>query len=154
MLGWFRALMTFECVSICLSVGHDLTMICESSDHCYYLRIPCNCYMQHHIFKNLLQCPKCSWRSPKFIYYSPKYSQMTHYSSPMRTRYEVFLWVHGLVYNMYLSLTWHFISMAQCKTAVSPLLTYWRYCSLALSHRYVIDNEGVSNTEIEIRMIK
>ena len=27
------------------------------------------------------------------------------------------------------------ISMAQCKTAVSPLLTQWRYCSLALTHR-------------------
>ena len=91
---------------------------------------------------------------PQFIYHSPKYSQLTHFSLPMRARYEVFLWVHGLVYNMYLSLTWHVISMAQCKTAVSPLLTYWRYCSLALSHRYVIDNEGVSNTEIEIRMIK
>ena len=28
------------------------------------------------------------------------------------------------------------ISMAQCKNAVSPLLTHWRYCSLALNHRY------------------
>ena len=28
-------------------------------------------------------------------------------------------------------------SMAQCKTAVSPLLTYWRYCGLALSYWYV-----------------
>ena len=27
--------------------------------------------------------------------------------------------------------------MVQCKTAVSPLLTHWRYCSLALSHRHV-----------------
>ena len=26
--------------------------------------------------------------------------------------------------------------MAQCKTAVSPVLMQWRYCSLALSHRY------------------
>ena len=33
------------------------------------------------------------------------------------------------------------ISMASCKTAVSPLLThwiYWRYCSPALSHRRVV----------------
>ena len=29
-------------------------------------------------------------------------------------------------------------SMAQCKTAVSPLLTHWRYCSLALSHQNVL----------------
>ena len=27
-------------------------------------------------------------------------------------------------------------SMALCKTAVSPLLTYYKYCSLPLSHRY------------------
>ena len=29
----------------------------------------------------------------------------------------------------------HYKSMAQCKTAVSPLLMHWRYCSLALSHQ-------------------
>ena len=29
------------------------------------------------------------------------------------------------------------ISMALCKTAVTPLLTHWSYCSLALSQRYV-----------------
>ena len=28
-------------------------------------------------------------------------------------------------------------SMVWCKTAVSPLLTHWRYCSLPLSHRHV-----------------
>ena len=27
-------------------------------------------------------------------------------------------------------------SMASCKTAVTPLLSNWSYCSLALSHRY------------------
>ena len=27
-------------------------------------------------------------------------------------------------------------NMAQCKTAVSPLLTHWRYCSIVLSHRH------------------
>ena len=31
-----------------------------------------------------------------------------------------------------------FISMAQCKIAVSPLLTHRRYCSFALSHRYAV----------------
>ena len=30
----------------------------------------------------------------------------------------------------------YIISMDQCKTAVTPLLTHWSYCSLALSHRY------------------
>ena len=29
------------------------------------------------------------------------------------------------------------LSMAWCRTTVSPLLTPWRYCSLALSHQYV-----------------
>ena len=29
------------------------------------------------------------------------------------------------------------ISMAQCKTAVTPLLTHWSYCSLTLSHWYI-----------------
>ena len=38
-----------------------------------------------------------------------------------------------------LHMTFH-ISMAQCKTAVSPLLTHWGYCSLALSHRYDHNN--------------
>ena len=28
------------------------------------------------------------------------------------------------------------VSMAWCKTAASPLLSHWRYCNLALSHRY------------------
>ena len=28
--------------------------------------------------------------------------------------------------------------MAECKTAVSPLLMHWRYCSLALSYRSVV----------------
>ena len=29
------------------------------------------------------------------------------------------------------------ISMTQCKTAVTPLLMHWSYCSLALSHWYI-----------------
>ena len=29
------------------------------------------------------------------------------------------------------------ISMAWCKTAVSPLLTHWRYCSIELNQRYL-----------------
>ena len=33
-------------------------------------------------------------------------------------------------------------SMALCKTAVSPLLPQWRYCSLALSHRLEARSEG------------
>ena len=26
--------------------------------------------------------------------------------------------------------------MAQCKTAVTPLLMHWNYCTIALSHPY------------------
>ena len=28
------------------------------------------------------------------------------------------------------------VSMTLCKTAVTPLLTHWSYCSFALSHQY------------------
>ena len=28
--------------------------------------------------------------------------------------------------------------MAKCKAAVTPLLTHWSYCSLPLSHRYMV----------------
>ena len=35
-------------------------------------------------------------------------------------------------------LTTVFLSMAQRKTAVTPLLTHWSYCSLTLSHRYEV----------------
>ena len=38
---------------------------------------------------------------------------------------------------MPISLAWLCpMSMIKCKTAVSPLLMHWRYCSLALSHRH------------------
>ena len=32
------------------------------------------------------------------------------------------------------------ISVAQCKTAVTPLLTHWSHCSLALSYSYIQRN--------------
>ena len=55
------------------------------------------------------------------------------------------LWQQGSHYDKLQFLctndnTWssHSISMAKCKTAVSPLLKHWRHCSLALSHQYVI----------------
>ena len=38
-----------------------------------------------------------------------------------------------------------YISMALCKTAVTPLLMHWSYCSLALSHRFHI--QTVSNVK-------
>ena len=38
------------------------------------------------------------------------------------------------------------ISMAKCKTAVYPLITYWCYCSFALSRRFVL--AGFSNSEV------
>ena len=36
---------------------------------------------------------------------------------------------------------YHFIWMAYCKTAVTPLLTHWSYCSFALSHWYGISDQ-------------
>ena len=38
--------------------------------------------------------------------------------------------------------------MAQCKTAVTPLLTHWSYCSLALSHQYGIRDLGSSLIQV------
>ena len=38
------------------------------------------------------------------------------------------------------------ISMAQCNTAVTPLLTHWSYCSLALRHRYEAMKMGLIQT--------
>ena len=35
----------------------------------------------------------------------------------------------------FILLLYDYISMANCKTAGTPLLTHWSYCSLALSHR-------------------
>ena len=35
-----------------------------------------------------------------------------------------------------------FISMAWRKTAVTPLLTHWTYCTLALSYRYRVPSPG------------
>ena len=40
--------------------------------------------------------------------------------------------------------------MALCKTAVTPLLTHWSYCSFALNHRYCV----VSNSWGDISYIK
>ena len=37
--------------------------------------------------------------------------------------------------------------MAWCKTAVTPLLMHWSYCSLALSHQYEIFTEAVLQTK-------
>ena len=34
--------------------------------------------------------------------------------------------------------------MVQCKTTVTPLLTQWSYCRLALNHRYLLISFGVS----------
>ena len=40
--------------------------------------------------------------------------------------------------------------MAWCKTAAFPLLKHWRYCSLAPSHRYVIDEWGFARCEFKM----
>ena len=47
----------------------------------------------------------------------------------------------GIRYSLacfgYINNPYHVISMTQCKTTVTPLLTHWSYCSLALSHWYI-----------------
>ena len=42
---------------------------------------------------------------------------------------------HCRIQNMFNDVHCNYFSMAECNTAVSPVLTHWRYCSLALSHR-------------------
>ena len=41
-------------------------------------------------------------------------------------------YVRGFVVHLFIVV----ISMAECKTAIAPLLMRWSYCSLAASHRY------------------
>ena len=43
-------------------------------------------------------------------------------------------------------------SCTKCKTVVSPLLTHWRYCSLALSHQY--DMSQSSSLEKIVHVMK
>ena len=38
-----------------------------------------------------------------------------------------------------------------CKTAVSPLLTHWRYCSLVLSHHYVFTDVKLTHMTAKCR---
>ena len=55
--------------------------------------------------------------------------------SPEAIRSSLLYIIYPLVRHMLMSPP-HKILMAKCKTAVTPLLTHWSYCSLALSHRY------------------
>ena len=43
-------------------------------------------------------------------------------------------WDWCQIYAILCNILWWF----RCKTAVSPLLTHWRYCSLSLTHQYNI----------------
>ena len=53
----------------------------------------------------------------------------TSISWPVRAMWGL-LWAHSLIHTI--------ISMVLSKTTVYPLLTHWRYCSLALNHMYVV----------------
>ena len=44
------------------------------------------------------------------------------------------------ILNAMVSMSRIYVSMAKCKTAVTPLLTHWSYCSLAPSHWFVQAN--------------
>ena len=66
-------------------------------------------------------------------------SSCTQRGGAIETNHVSGIWIHlcrGSRHTSYLE-TIH-ISMAWCKTAVTPLLTHWSYCSLAPSHRYII----------------
>ena len=56
---------------------------------------------------------------------APNALTKSHQSFSTKSRYAINLWIQNI------------ISMLLCKTAVTPLLTYWSYCSLALSHRSI-----------------
>ena len=45
------------------------------------------------------------------------------------------------------------ISMAWCKTAVTPLLMHWSYCSLALSHRCMVEMKYLLKRECPVMKI-
>ena len=36
------------------------------------------------------------------------------------------------------------VCLAECKTAISPLLMHWRYCSLTLNHQYDLSGSNTS----------
>ena len=58
----------------------------------------------------------------------------------LQWRYSTKQYISWLLF-VFISPSWwrsteQLISMTQCKTAVTPLLMHWSYCSLVLSHRY------------------
>ena len=67
---------------------------------------------------------------------------------PMLTQIHIAIWHHWTTASVLIisddsvQICYLYVSknssMAQYKTAVSPLLTHWRYCSLALSHRHIL----------------
>ena len=70
------------------------------------------------------------------------FSKVSHMTYSFNTSESALIYMDKI--NPFLTRTKHnkaqiinIISMAWCKTAVTPLLTHWSYCSLALSHRYV-----------------
>ena len=72
--------------------------------------VECNCTII-----NLVFYPDALWYEPKYVKF-------------------LYLDVHGLWNSEKLI---NDTSMAYCKTTVTPLLTHWSYCSLALSHRHI-----------------
>ena len=68
-----------------------------------------------------------------------KDKQLTNW--PLRDLKEILAVSHFQANFSNWRLKYEHMSMAQCKTAVTPLLTHWSYCSLALSHRCNITNK-------------
>ena len=51
--------------------------------------------------------------------------------------YQIILF--GIICDWQYNLRIILIPMAMCKPAINLLLTHWNYCSLAISHRYIVD---------------
>ena len=87
----------------------------------------------------LVWCNATGIRSDKFVVIKPffcticyaledfMFSQNQHYGTMLSS-----LWVHSNWFNQ----NHDTVSMTQLKTASTPLLTHWSYCSLEVHHQY------------------
>ena len=83
---------------------------------------------------DIMTCQKC-----KMIFFFNVKSLISQYTC-QNCWNECWFWQYQPHFSPVLGTLWHVcgenISMAQCKTAVTPLLTHWSYCRLALNHQY------------------
>ena len=100
----------------CISVGVTLAMISYTfSKQCYQLEQ----FSQKQNLKN---------RNDLFVY---RQAHLPAFIRSVSVNSECQDFVYVSIFDI--------ITMAYCKTAISPLLAHCRYCSLALIHRYEAD---------------